>query len=64
MDLPGLHFRHERETATALKKIWDPMDHKNGVKLAEILGAHHQGKHGAPTPTTSFSQMGKNAAGL
>lgn len=49
MDLPGLHFRHERETATALKKIWDPMDHKNGVKLAEILGAHHQGKHGAPT---------------
>ena len=44
MDLPDLHFRHERESFLALKKIWDPIDHRNGVKLAEILGAHHQGK--------------------
>ena len=44
MDLPALHFRHERETARALKKIWKSIDYKNGAKLADILGAHHQGK--------------------
>lgn len=46
VDLPGLHFRHEKETVKALKTIWGAVDRKNGSRLAEILGAHHQGKSG------------------
>lgn len=42
--IPGMHFRHEQESVLALKRIWGEIDRRNGTKLADIIGAHHQGK--------------------
>ena len=40
---PG--FRHEKESCMAAKRIFKSMDRKTASRLAEILGAHHQGKN-------------------
>ena len=40
---PG--FRHEKESCMAAKRIFKSMDRRTASRLAEILGAHHQGKN-------------------
>ena len=44
MSIPDFHFRHEKESCQAMRRIWEPYDRRTGRILAEILGAHHQGK--------------------
>ena len=39
-------FRHEKESQKAASRIWEKIDRRNGARLAQILGAHHQGKEG------------------
>lgn len=55
LSIPNVHFRHEKESYQAMRRIWEPYDRCTGRRLAEILGAHHQGK--------TASKMHPTAAG-
>lgn len=55
LGIPEPGFRHEKESCKAVKRIFKDMDRRTVSRLAEILGAHHQGKNENNTQQTADS---------